>query len=117
MRLEPEHLAAVEIRLDWTAILRIFSILFIPLFGALLLNSIILKVILWGISAAAFWVLLRLWGHSVIAVLLTLVPVYAYFEWENAPGWLAYVVAILAVSQIVFISKRVKEIRGINRGF
>lgn len=115
MTLDREDLGAMERRLEWRVIFRIFWMPFIPLFAALLLSSTILKVILWGISAVVFFVLVKLWGHSVIAMMLALVPVYVYFEWDKAPGWLAYIVGVLVVFEILFINRRIKEIHTMNR--
>ena len=115
MALEIEDLGTMEIHLEWIVVFRILLMLLVPLFAALLFGSIIIKVILWGITALIFFTSVKAWGHSVIAIIFALVPLYVYFEWEKAPGWLAYAVGVLVVFEIFFLNNRIKEIRALNR--
>ncbi len=115
MSLSVEELGTREMRLRWIVAWRITCMLAIPLFVPLLFNSWIVKTIFWLITVAVFWNLISAWGHSVIAISTVLIPLYIYFEWDNAPSWIAYLTGIIFAWQIYFINRRMAEINDLKR--
>src|SRR3972149_10076550 len=95
MSLKPFEMGTLEIRLRWIVVVRIFWMLFIPLFIALLFNNWVIKVIVYLVTAFLFWTLVGSWGHSVIALMTGLLPLYLYFEIEAAPDWLSSFAGVL----------------------
>lgn len=110
MPLEPEELGSKEIWIRWVVILRMFWIIFIPLFLSLFFMSMIVKVILWSITA---WLCIsgtKVWGPSIIALTAGLIPLYLYFEIQTAPPWLAYLASFGVIFALVFIKYRIQDV-------
>ena len=115
MDLTPEDIAKEELDLTWKIVIKSGIINCFPLVGALFFNSLYVKVPLWLVSLFLFWNSIILFGHSLIALLIAVIPIYIYFEIDDPPKWLAYASGLIIVFQIVFISNRVKQIGNLRK--
>jgi len=109
--LKYDDIGKMEIHLRWIVIFRIFWMLSIPLLISLFIESYILKAIFLLLTLVIFWKLVSIWGHSVIATLVAIVPFYIFLEWAEAPDWIAYAGGFLAVFQLLFIKNRIYEVK------
>lgn len=109
--LHPEELATRELRLDGPGVWRLAAIVTLPLAIALVVEHVGVAVLCWSVLALLFVPLVRGWGHTSLAVMTAVVPVYVYLELDQPPVWLAFVAGFLSLVQILWLRYRLAQIR------
>lgn len=99
-----------EIYLRWPALFTFVLTLAAPLCVALLIESLIWQIILWLVALGIYLSSLPTWGPCVTAIGVSILPVYVYLEWNNAPTWLAVVAALIVVIEASYIRNRMRII-------
>jgi len=108
---EPEGLEGRgEIYLQWKTLGIIAFVILIPLIIALLVDSLIIKIICGAFSLLSYMSYLRVQGPCVMAIAVIILPWYIYLEWQSAPKVLLAVPIIISLIEISFIRHRMRYI-------
>lgn len=114
MSVDSEDLARKELRLHWPIVARVAGSLAFPLVICLVTDSLWVQAPLWVLAAMlAKWSLID-WGDSVIAIVIGILPFYAYFEIDSAPDWLAYIAVFIAIIQFGYLKWRLRQIENLR---
>jgi hypothetical protein len=83
----------------------------VPLAVALFLESIVMKIICWGILVLIYMSCLPVQGPCVMAIAVGVLPWYVFFEWKASPPWLAIVAGCITLIEVSYIVNRMRFIR------
>jgi hypothetical protein len=106
-----DELAVHELHLSTCSALRLAGLIAGPLLVALAVDSSWITALCWVALALLYYPLLRGWGYTALAMMLGIVPAYAYFELGAPPNWLAFVAAFTGFTSVVYVVERLHSIK------
>ena len=106
-----DELAVHELRLSNCAALRLAGMIAGPLLVALAVDSSWATALCWVVLAILYYPLLRGWGYTSLAMMMGIIPAYAYFELSTPPNWLAFVAAFMGFTSAVYVVERIRSIK------
>ncbi len=104
-----------EIYLHWKNLAMIAAVMIVPFIIALVFDSFVTKVICWAICIFAYMSYLPVQGPCVTAIFVGALPWYVFLEWEQLPGWLAIIAAVISLIEISYIWHRMRGIEQIRK--
>jgi hypothetical protein len=110
MSLNPEELAARELRLSGRSALRLAAVVAVPLALALAFEHPVIVVGCLVVAGLLFFPLLKGWGYTTMAIYMALVPLYAALDYESAPIWLVGLAGVAALGQFAYVRHRLRQI-------
>ena len=100
-----------EIHLQWKTLMIIALLMILPLFGAILFKSIIIKIICWAMFLFIYMMYLPYQGPCVTAIAVMVCPWYIFVDWFASQKWLGVIATIITLIEISYIRHRMHFIK------